>query len=86
MAEEPEKKCDIDDLMCQLQVMNLLGGMKSLLGSEKFKTRYPEFEGLEETIAERITEQKTTLKEVFEKCGIPAPEELEPETTTVEEE
>jgi len=68
MAEE--KRCDIDDLMCQLQVMNLLGGMKNLLGSERFKTSYPEFEGLEETVTERLKEQETTIKEAFEKCGM----------------
>ena len=32
-----KRECDIDDLMCQLQVMNYLGGMKNLLGSEKFQ-------------------------------------------------
>lgn len=85
MTEQPEKKCDIDDLMCQLQVMNLLGGMKNLLGTERFKTRYPEFEGLEETVSERMKEQETTIKEAFEKCGLPVPEETEPETTIKEE-
>lgn len=85
MVEEPEKKCDIDDLMCQLQVMNLLGGMKNLLGSERFKTRYPEFEGLEETVSERMREQETTIREAFEKCGLPAPEEPETETIVEEE-
>lgn len=79
MTEEPEKKCDIDDILCQLQVMNYLEGMKNLLGSEKFKTRYPEFEGLEGTVAERMREQETTIKEAFEKCGIPVPEKPEPE-------
>ena len=76
-----EKKCDIDDLMCQLQVMNYLGGMKNLLGSEKFKIRYPEFEGLEGTMIERMKEQETTIREAFERCGLPIPEE-----ETVEEE
>lgn len=76
MSEENEKpKCDIDDLMCQLKVQNLLGGMKELLGSEKFKVRYPEFEGLGETVAERIREQEITIREAFERCGMPAPEE-----------
>ncbi len=85
MTEEQKPKCDIDDLMCQLQVMNLLGGMKNLLGSEKFKVRYPEFEGLEGTVSERMKEQETTIKEAFEKCGIPVPEEVEPEIILGEE-
>lgn len=76
MAEEPEKKCDIDDLMCQFQVMSYLEGMQKLLGSEKFKTRYPEFEGLGETVTERIREQETTIKEALERCGRPVPEKI----------
>ena len=67
--------CDIDDLMCQLQVMNHLEGMKNLLGSDKFKEKYPEFEGLGPTVAERIKEQETTIQEAFKKCGLGAPEE-----------
>ena len=61
--------------MCQLQVMNYLGGMKNLLGSEKFQESYPEFKGLDETVAERIKEQRMTIQEAFEKCGLPIPEE-----------
>ena len=78
MTEELEKpKCDIDDLLCQLQVSNLLGGMKNLLGTEKFQERYPEFKGLDETVIERIKEQRITIQEAFEKCGLPMPEEEE---------
>lgn len=84
MVEEEKPKCDIDDLLCQLKVMNLLEGMKNLLGTEKFKARYPEFESLEGTVSERMREQETTIKEAFERCGIPVPEE--PETETIEEE
>lgn len=84
MTEQPKPKCDIDDLLCQLQIINHLEGMKNLLGTESFWVKYPEFEGLEETVAERIIEQKFTLKEAFEKCGMPVPEEEE--ITTVEEE
>lgn len=77
---EGKPKCDIDDLMCQLQVMNLLGGMKNLLGDEKFKARYPEFEGLDQTVEGRIKEQKITIQEAYEKCGLSEPEEtIEPE-------
>ena len=79
MAEE--KGCDIDDLMCQLQVQNHLEGMKNLLGTEKFRIRYPEFEGLGETIAERMKAQENTIQEAYKKCGMKAPEE---ETSEVE--
>ncbi len=69
MQEEPEKGCNIDDIMCQFGVMSHLEGMQKLLGSDKFKNRYPEFAGLEETVAGRIAEQDITIKEAFERCG-----------------
>jgi len=76
MAEDSQKGCDVDDLMCQFGVMSYLQGMEKLLGSEKFKVRYPEFAGLETTVAERISEQEGTIKEALERCGRPIPEEL----------
>ena len=68
-------ECDVDDLMCQFQVMGHLEGMQKLLGTEKFQEGFPEFKGLEETIAERIQQQESTIKEALEKCGKPLPEE-----------
>lgn len=61
--------CDVDDLVCQFGVMSHLQGMHRLLGSEKFKARFPELVGLESTVAERIALQDQTIKEVLEKCG-----------------
>lgn len=92
MAEQPEKKCDPEDLICQFQVLNYLEGMKSLLGTERFQEKYPEFKGLDDVVKERMSEQRTTIKEIMERCGIDtggfveeekAPAETE---TTVEEE
>lgn len=85
MTEENERpKCDVDDLLCQLKVMNHLEGMQNLLGSEKFKARFPELGDLGETVAERIKEQETTIKEAFEKCGLTPPGEPTPEETAPE--
>lgn len=76
MPEGDEKpKCDIDDLLCQLQVMSHLQGMQSLLGSEKYQARFPEFADLGETVTERIKQQETTIKEAFENCGLEVPAE-----------
>jgi len=90
MSEE-KPKCDIDDLMCQFQALNLLEGMEKLLGTEKFQERYPEFKGLDDVVREKITEQGLITKEMMERCGMPTEEfekELgitETETTTEEE-
>lgn len=68
MAERP--KCDIDDLMCQMQALNLLEGLKNLFGTEKFQARYPEFKGLDDVVKERMGEQRLTIKEAMERCGL----------------
>ena len=90
MAEE-KPRCDVDDLMCQLQALNLLEGMKNLLGTEKFQEKYPDFKELGDVVRERMGEQRTTIKEMMERCGIDTgefeKEEGPAETqTTVEEE
>ena len=76
MTEE-KPKCDVDDLLCQMQILSHLRGMKSVLGDEKFKTGFPEFEGLSERVTERISTQETSLKEALERCGLSEPEEVE---------
>ena len=73
------KKCDIDDLLCQMQVLSHLKGMQSLLGEEKFRTSFPELEGLDTTLTEKITSQETSLKEALEQCGLGEVEKPEEE-------
>lgn len=85
MTEE-RPKCDIDDLLCQMGILSHLKGMQGLLGEEKFKTGFPEFEGLSERVTERISTQETTLKEALERCGLAETEESILEPKTVEEE
>ncbi|MBA7690607.1 hypothetical protein ES703_99137 [subsurface metagenome] len=71
MTEEQKPKCDIDDIMCQMEVLGHLRGMKNVLGDERFKSSFPELEGLSDTIADKIGSQEITLKEALEKCGLP---------------
>ena len=72
-------RCDTDDLMCQLQVMNHLEGMRKALGNEKFASRFPELEGIGPMLDERMKEQETIIREAYERCGIPEPVEEERE-------
>ncbi len=78
MAEE-KPKCDIDDLMCQFQALNLLEGMEKLVGTETFKEKYPDFKELGEVVKERMGEQRGTIKEIMEKCGLDTGEFLKEE-------
>lgn len=86
MVEE-KPKCDIDDILCQLQALNYLEGMEKLFGTEKFQERYPEFKGLSDVVKEKMGEQRITIKEAIEKCGLNTGEsEKEEELTETEEE
>lgn len=78
-----EKRCDIDDLLCQMQTLNLLQGMERLIGTEKFQESYPEFKGLGNVVKERMGEQRGTIKEMMDKCGI-STGELEQEEKSID--
>lgn len=82
MADGDKPKCDIDDLMCQMQALNYLDGLENLLGTEKFQERYPEFKELGELVKERMGEQRTTIKEMIEHCGMLAFEDKKREVLT----
>ena len=76
MSEQAGKPpCDIDDLRCQLQVMNHLEGLHNILGKEKYAALFPELQGLGPVIEERMKTQETTIREAYERCGLEAPKE-----------
>ena len=78
MGEEIERQCDIDDLLCQIQVLSHLKGLESVLGVERYRTDFPELQGLNE----KIKRQEVTLRETLGRCGVPpleAPEEIKEE-------
>lgn len=65
-----EKRCDVDDIMCQFQTLNFLEGMEKLLGTERFQASYPEFTGLEKVVKERMDEQRTSIQATMKRCGM----------------
>jgi len=83
MPEEQKPKCDIDDLMCQMQALNHLDGLENLLGTERFQARYPEFKGLGDVVKVRIGEQRSTITEMMEQCGMLSLEVTKEESLTV---
>ena len=75
-VEEPEKSpCDVDDLLCQMGVINNLRGIEGLVGDERFKQEFPEFSGLRETVTEKIRTREISLREAYRNCGEPNPSE-----------
>jgi len=70
MTEEERPKCDVDDIMQQMEALNYLEGMEKLLGTEKFQESFPELTGMSEVVKERMGEQRATIKETMERCGM----------------
>ena len=68
-------ECNMDDLICQMQVLGHLKGIKSTLGEEKFKEDMPELAGLAESLPERIATKQKALEETMINCGLLQPEE-----------
>ena len=66
-------ECNIDDIVCQLRMLDHLAGMKNLVGTETFRQKYPQFSGLESEVTALMAEQKGTVTELMKKCGINLP-------------
>ena len=77
MAEN--RNCDIDDIICQIEVLTHLRGIKNRLGEESFRSNFPEFEGLEGKLTERIGNTDASLQQALERCGLPSLASLEGE-------
>lgn len=65
--------CNIDDLLCQMAVISHLKGLQSALGEERYRTEFPELQGLDE----RVRSQEASLRDALGKCGLPSLEETE---------
>ena len=63
-----EEGCDVDDVLCQLETLRHLRGLRQEIGKESFQNRFPEFVGLEDKITDEITSQEGSLNEVLERC------------------
>ncbi len=83
MTTEPQRpKCDVDDIVCQLQVLSHLRGMQSAFGDEEFKSKFPEFDGWDKKIVDTIARQEVDVNAALKSCGLSSAEELK--TITVQ--
>ena len=73
-------ECDVDDVICQMEVLAHLRGLKKGLGEEKFREKFPELVDVEEKLTPKIKEQEDELQRALESCGESqlAPEEADP--------
>jgi hypothetical protein len=51
MAEDPRLPCDVDDVVCKMEVPVDLKGLPKGLGNAQFLDKFPELTRLEETIS-----------------------------------
>ena len=77
--------CDMDDVLCQMQVLAHLKGIQSTLGDERFKSTMPEMATIADSLPGRIASQEKTLRENMQNCGLLAREETIPDFAPLED-
>lgn len=77
MVEE-RGECDVDDILCQIEVLRRMRDLKSALGNELFIQHFPELESLEPKLVEQIQNAEGNIRGALAKCGNI---DLEPELT-----
>lgn len=65
------QNCDIDGIMCEIQVTAHLKGLKTAMG-DKFEAEFPELASL----ADKIKTHEVSLRTQLEGCGFLHPEEI----------
>lgn len=87
MEQQKEKPCNPDDVVCQMEVLRHLKGLKEQLGNEAFLEKYPEGKTLIERLPQEITSQQERVDQVIGNCGRPEEEEIHvtPRSVTIEE-
>ena len=70
MVEENTPECDVSDMVCQMQVLAHLRGMKEVLGEDRFNQELPEFAKLSKNLDEQISTRELNLEEAMKGCGL----------------
>ncbi len=68
--------CDVDDLLCQIEALGHLKGLRQVVGEDKFKESFPDLASLGDRLDEKISSSRTSLEESLKKCGLPSVEDL----------
>ncbi len=82
MSEE----CNVDDILCQMGVLQNLRGLQQGMGTETFLKEFPELEGMDEKLTAKIESSTLAVSEALAKCGKTVSEEIgvEPRTVNLE--
>ena len=72
MSEE----CNVDDILCQVGVLQNLRGLQAGMGNEAFLNEFPELQGLDSKLTAKIESSTESLKTAVAKCGRITSEEV----------
>jgi len=62
-------RCDVDDILCQMELLQGLKVVQKTMGSEAFLEKFPELQGLAPRIAQEVESQEGSLRETLESCS-----------------
>lgn len=62
-------ECDINDILCDIEVLRSLRTLRQNISTDDFKTRYPEFSDLETRLSTDIQSSERNLKDALAQCG-----------------
>ena len=56
-------ECNVDDILCQIEVLRNLRGLQAALGEKKFTDDFPELVGIDERLALKIEAKKGDIRQ-----------------------
>ena len=62
-------ECDVNDIICQLETLKNLRGLKNNMGSEAMLDRFPQLSGMEDKLVESIQSTEGDLRTAIRQCG-----------------
>ena len=68
-------ECNVDDILCQMGVLQNLRGLQQGMGTETFLKEFPELQGMDEKLTAKIESSTLAVSEALAKCGKAVPEE-----------
>lgn len=77
-----KRECDVEDILCQIEALRSLRGLRTALGNETFQRDFPELENLDGKLVQKIQTTEGSIKEALAKCGNISLEEVTTEEVT----
>ena len=62
-------ECNVDDILCQIEVLRSMRALQTALGDETFTEEFPELAGLDAKLIDKINAQRGDIREALAECG-----------------